>query len=258
MSSVLYEVKNNIAFLTLNRPEKYNAFNREMALQLQQHLDACAKNADVRCVLLTGAGKAFSAGQDLDEVVAPDGPEVATILDEHYNPLVQRIRVLEKPVVAAVNGVAAGAGANLAICCDIAVASRSATFIQAFCRIGLIPDTGGTFFLPRLVGMQKALGLTLLGEKITADEAERIGMIYKVYDDAEFVAASVKLAEQLAQLPPKAIALTKRAMNHSFVSSLDDQLHDEEILQQQASRTQDFKEGVQAFLEKRTPQFKGK
>lgn len=257
MPPVLFEIKNNIAFLTLNRPEKYNAFNREMALLLQQHLDACLESKEVRCVYLTGAGKAFSAGQDLDEVVDPKGPKVTHILSEHYNPLVRKIRRLDKPVLAAVNGVAAGAGANLAICCDIVVATRSATFIQAFCKIGLIPDTGGTFFLPRLVGLQKSLALTMLGDKVPADEAERMGMVYKVYDDALFAESSLQLAAQLAAMPTKALALTKKALNQAFISSFEEQLHDEELLQERASRTSDYNEGVQAFLEKRTPQFKG-
>ena len=257
MPSILFEIRNNIAFITLNRPEKFNAFNREMALLLQQHLDACLESREVRCVYLTGAGKAFSAGQDLDEVVDPNGPNVTHILSEHYNPLVRKIRRLDKPVVAAVNGVAAGAGANLAICCDIVVATRSASFIQAFSKIGLIPDTGGTFFLPRLVGLQKSLALTMLADKVGADEAERMGMLYKVYDDAVFAESSVKLAEQLALMPTKALALTKKALNQAFISSFEEQLHDEELLQERASKTQDYREGVQAFLEKRTPQFKG-
>lgn len=257
MSSVLFEIRNQIAFITLNRPEKFNAFNREMALLLQQHLDACLESREVRCVYLTGAGKAFSAGQDLDEVVDPNGPKVTHILSEHYNPLVRKIRRLDKPVVAAVNGVAAGAGANLAICCDIVVATRSASFIQAFSKIGLIPDTGGTFFLPRLIGLQKSLALTMLGDKVSADEAEHMGMLYKVYDDPVFADASVKLAEQLAGMPTKALALTKKALNQAFISSFEEQLHDEELLQERASKTQDYREGVQAFLEKRSPQFKG-
>lgn len=256
MSSILFEIKDSIAFVTLNRPEKYNAFNRDMALLLQQKLDEC-KSSKVRCVYITGAGKAFCAGQDLEEVVDPNGPKVVNILSDHYNPIISRIRYLEKPVIAAVNGVAAGAGANLAIGCDIAIATQSASFIQAFSKIGLIPDTGGTFFLPRLVGLQKALALSMLGDKVSADEAERLGMIYKVFPDDSFQEESIKIAHTLAQMPTKALALVKKALNQTFISSFEEQLHAEEVLQQRASATDDFKEGVQAFLEKRKPHFKG-
>jgi 2-(1,2-epoxy-1,2-dihydrophenyl)acetyl-CoA isomerase len=257
MSTIVFEIRNNIGFITLNRPDKYNAFNREMALQLQHELDACRKNRDVRCVHITGNGKAFSSGQDLDEVVAPDGPNVTTILAEHYNPIIRQIRKLEKPVVAAVNGVAAGAGANIAICCDVVVAARSASFIQAFSRIGLIPDSGGTYFLPRLIGWQKASALFLLGDKLSADDAEKMGMIYKVFDDAVFAEESVRIAETLAQMPTRALAYTKHLLNNSFMNGYDEQLADEEIFQQRAGNTHDYREGVQAFLEKRKPQFKG-
>jgi 2-(1,2-epoxy-1,2-dihydrophenyl)acetyl-CoA isomerase len=257
MSSILFEIKGSIAFITLNRPEKYNAFNREMALLLQDKLDECKESKEVRCVYITGAGKAFCAGQDLDEVVDPNGPKVVNILAEHYNPIITKIRNLDKPVMAAVNGVAAGAGANLAIGCDIAVATQSASFIQAFSKIGLIPDTGGTFFLPRLIGLQKAMALSMLGDKLTAEEAERLGMIYKVLPDDSFVSGSIGIATTLSQLPTKALHFIKKALNQSFISSFEEQLHAEEILQQRASATYDFKEGVQAFLEKRKPNFKG-
>ncbi|TCJ13992.1 2-(1,2-epoxy-1,2-dihydrophenyl)acetyl-CoA isomerase [Flaviaesturariibacter flavus] len=256
MSSILFEVRDSIAHITLNRPEKYNAFNREMALSLQARLDECA-DAAIRCVYLTGAGKAFSAGQDLDEVVAPDGPDIIKILGEHYNPIVRRLRRLEKPVVAAVNGVAAGAGANIALCCDVVVAARSASFIQAFSKIGLIPDSGGTYFLPRLVGLQKASALFMLGDKVGAEEAERMGMCYKVLDDAGFAEESLKIAQTLAAMPTRGLALTKQALNNSLSNHYDDQLHDEELLQEKAGATYDYKEGVQAFLEKRKPVFKG-
>jgi 2-(1,2-epoxy-1,2-dihydrophenyl)acetyl-CoA isomerase len=257
MSSILFEIKDAIAFITLNRPEKYNAFNGEMALLLQQKLDDCKNNKEVRCVYITGAGKAFSSGQDLYEVVDPNGPKVVNILSDHYNPIISRIRYLDKPVIAAVNGVAAGAGANLAIGCDITVAAQSASFIQAFSKIGLIPDTGGTFFLPRLIGLQKALALCMLGDKVSADEAEKLGMIYKVLPDDSFKDDSLAIAHTLAQLPTKTLGLIKKALNQSFISSLEEQLHAEEVLQQRASGTADFKEGVQAFLEKRKPNFKG-
>ena len=185
MSSILFEIKDAIAFITLNRPDKLNSFNREMALLLQQKLDDCRTN-EIRCVFITGAGKAFSAGQDLAEVTDSSGPGMQRILSEHYNPIVTRIRKLEKPVVAAINGVAAGAGANIALCCDIVVAAQSASFIQAFSKIGLIPDSGGTHTLPRLIGWQKASALMMLGEKVTAADAERMGIIYKVIPDETF------------------------------------------------------------------------
>lgn len=257
MASVLLEVKENIAYITLNRPDKYNAFNREMALLLQDQLTVCKRNKDIRCVYITGAGKAFSSGQDLEEVVAPDGPEVTTILSEHYNPIIRQIRKLEKPVIAAVNGVAAGAGANIALCCDIVVAAESASFIQAFSKIGLIPDSGGTYFLPRLVGWQKASALMMLADKVSATEAERIGMLYKVFPDNSFATEAQKIVATVAQMPTRGLALTKVALNNSFINGYEDQLHDEELLQEKAGATADYKEGVQAFLEKRKPNFTG-
>lgn len=256
MSFILSEVTGAVAFITLNRPEKYNAFNREMALLLQETLDEC-RSADVRCVHITGAGKAFSSGQDLEEVVDSAGPKIEHIVDEHYNPLITRIRELKKPVVAAVNGVAAGAGANLALACDVVVAAQSASFIQAFSKIGLIPDSGGTFFLPRLVGWQKASALMMLGDKVPAEEAERMGMIYKVFPDDAFAAEAKRIAVTLAAMPTLGLAYTKRLLDNSFENNYEDQLHDEGIYQQRAGRTKDYKEGVQAFLEKRKPNFTG-
>jgi 2-(1,2-epoxy-1,2-dihydrophenyl)acetyl-CoA isomerase len=257
MASVLLTIENNIAVITLNRPDKYNAFNREMALLLQNRLDECASLHEVRAVYLTGAGKAFSAGQDLAEVADPEGPGMEKILSEHYNPVINRIRNLPKPVIAAVGGVAAGAGANIALSCDIVVAGQSASFIQAFSKIGLIPDSGGTWFLPRLIGWQKASAIAMLGEKISAAEAERIGMIYKVFADEAFPGASMALAAVLAKMPTKALALTKHALNYSGTNSLEAQLMLEDELQQQAAKTLDFAEGVKSFLEKRPAQFKG-
>jgi len=256
MSTVLFEVKDSVAYITLNRPEKYNAFNREMSLSIQQRLEE-SKSSEIRCVHITGAGKAFSSGQDLLEATNQTGLTVNTIIKEHYNPIIQLIRNLEKPVLAAVNGIAAGAAANIAICCDVVVAARSATFIQAFSKIGLIPDSAGTFFLPRLIGLQKASALCMLGDKVSADEAEKLGMIYKVFDDDTFVEESVRIANTLAQLPTKGLALTKRALNESFKNTLEEQLQEEELLQERAAATHDFKEGINAFLEKRTPNFKG-
>lgn len=257
MSSIQFEISDQIAFVTLNRPDKLNSFTREMALLLQNRLDECASLREVRAVYLTGAGKAFSAGQDLAEVVDPEGSGLANILREQFNPIVTRIRHLPKPVIAAVNGVAAGAGANIALCCDIVVAAQSASFIQAFSKIGLIPDSGGTYFLPRLVGWQKATAIAMLGDKIGAAEAERLGMVYKVYDNEEFTGASRALAAVLAQLPTKALALTKHAFNYSAANGLEAQLMLEDELQQKAAQTRDYAEGVRAFLEKRPAAFKG-
>jgi 2-(1,2-epoxy-1,2-dihydrophenyl)acetyl-CoA isomerase len=258
MESVLLEIKNGVAHLTLNRPEKFNAFNREMALLLQNKIDECEKDDMVRAILLTGNGKAFCAGQDLAEVVDPNGPGMNRILSEHFNPIVLRIRRSMKPFVAAVNGVAAGAGANIALCCDIVVAAQSASFLQAFSKIGLIPDSAGTYFLPRLIGWQKASALMLLGEKVNATDAEKMGMLYKVFEDSSFMEEAIKIAETLAVMPTRGLGLTKKALNNAMYDSLDEQLHTEDSLQQKAAATQDFKEGVAAFLEKRNPVFKGK
>ncbi len=257
MPSVLLEIKDSIAFITLNRPEKLNSFNREMALLLQEKLDECNTTKEVRCLYLTGSGKGFCAGEDLAEVVDPNGPGMQKILGEQFNPIIKKIRNLEKPVVAAINGVAAGAGANIALSCDIVVAHQSASFIQAFSKIGLIPDSGGTFFLPRLIGMQKASAIMMLGDKISAEEAEKIGMIYKVFANDVFEVESKKIAATLSQMPTRGLWLTKKALNKSFGHSLKKQLEFEDELQQQAASTNDFKEGVQAFLEKRQPNFKG-
>jgi 2-(1,2-epoxy-1,2-dihydrophenyl)acetyl-CoA isomerase len=257
MSSILFEIREHIAFITLNRPDKLNSFNREMALLLQDRLDECARLSEVRAVYLTGAGKGFCTGQDLVEVTDPEGPSLHKILSEHYNPIVMRIRQLPKPVLAAVGGVAAGAGANIALCCDVVVAARSASFIQAFSRIGLIPDSGGTYFLPRLVGWQRASAIAMLGDKIGATEAEAMGMIYKAFDDGDFPEASKALALKLAGLPTRALALTKQALNQSHTHTFEEQLQLEDDLQQQASATYDYSEGVKSFLEKRAPNFKG-
>jgi len=257
MSSILFELKKNVGVITLNRPEKFNSFNREMALLLQQVLDDCEKNSEVRCIYISGNGKAFCAGQDLGEVIGENPATFDKILIEHYNPIVTRIRNIGKPIVCAVNGVAAGAGANIALCCDIVVANENASFIQAFSKIGLIPDSGGTYFLPRLIGFQKASALMMLGDKVTAVDAERIGMIYKYFPAESFADDSCKIAETLAQMPTLAFAFTKQALNQSLQNNLTEQLLLEDKLQNKAAVTKDYQEGVNAFLEKRLPNFKG-
>jgi len=257
MPSILFEIKNSVAVITLNRPEKYNSFNRQMALLLQKTLDDCAADKNIRAIYLTGNGKAFCAGQDLGELTGDNPPGFEMILAEHYNPIITKIRTIEKPVLCAVNGVAAGAGANIALCCDVVIASNSASFMQAFSKIGLIPDSGGTFTLPRLIGFQKASALMLLGDKVPAIEAERIGMIYKVFTDEVFAEESMKIAILLSQMPTKGLAYTKLALNASLNNSLDEQLQKEDELQYKAAHTTDYKEGVAAFIEKRSPVFKG-
>ena len=258
MDSILLNIQNKIATITLNRPEVFNSFNREMALLLQQTLDTCAKDENVRAIVITGSGKAFCAGQDLKEVTTPElNPGFRKILEEHYNPIIERIRMIEKPVVAAVNGVAAGAGANIALACDIVVAAENASFIQAFSKIGLVPDSAGTFFLPRLIGFQKASALMMLGDKVSAAEAYNIGMIYKFYPIALFEEEVHKLAATLSDMPTHALALTKKLLNRSMINNLQEQLALESDLQIDASSSNDYREGVIAFMEKRTPDFKG-
>lgn len=258
MSSIVLKIEGNIAFITLNRPEVFNSFNREMALLMQETLDQCAKDANVRAIVITGSGKAFCAGQDLKEVMTPESnPGFRKILEEHYNPIIERIRTIEKPVVAAVNGVAAGAGANIALACDIVVASESAAFIQAFSKIGLVPDSAGTFFLPRLIGFQKASALMMLGDKVGAREAFEIGMIYKFFPIALFEEEVEKLAITLSQMPTHALALTKKLLNRSMINNLQEQLSMESDFQIDASSSNDYQEGVNAFIEKRVPEFKG-
>ncbi len=259
MSSIQKSIENGVATLTFNRPEVFNSFNREMAFLLQDELDACNKDTQVRAIVLTGSGKAFCAGQDLKEITDPElNPGFKKILEEHYNPIIEKIRAIEKPIIAAVNGVAAGAGANIALACDIVIAHEKVSFIQAFSKIGLVPDSAGTFFLPRLIGFGKASALMMLGDKISATEAEKMGMIYKVTTLDEFNNTVTTTAMTLAQMPTKAIGLTKRLLNVSMTNNLEDQLALEGKLQIEASESEDFKEGVDAFVNKRRPVFKGK
>lgn len=247
-----------LAEIALNRPDKYNCFNRQMALELQAALDDCGQDAEVRAIYLTGVGRAFCSGQDLQEVTADDAPSFSTILTEHFNPIILRLRKIEKPVICGVNGVAAGAGASIALACDLTVAAESASFIQAFSKIGLVPDSGSTFFLPRLIGRQRAAGLMMLGDPVTAKEAEAIGMIFRAIPDERFAEEGRALAVRLAAMPTKALAMIKEAINHSLSNNeLEKQLVMEEQLQSRAGQTDDYREGVLAFLEKRKPVFKG-
>ncbi|WP_452226775.1 enoyl-CoA hydratase-related protein [Lacinutrix cladophorae] len=256
--SILLKIENKIAYITLNRPEVFNSINREMAFLFQDTLDACETNTGVRAIVITGAGKAFGAGQDLKEVTDPDlNPGFKKILDEHYNPIITKIRAIKKPIIAAVNGVAAGAAANIALACDIVVAHEKVNFIQAFSLIGLIPDSAGTYFLPRLIGFQKAQALAMLGDKIGAEEAEKTGMIYKMIPLENFEDEVNKLALKLANMPTLALGKIKEAFNASLTNTLEQQLALESKLQIEAASTNDYAEGVAAFIEKRKPNFKG-
>lgn len=256
-----FEISHGVAEITLDRPAVLNSFIRPMARELQAALGLAAGDEAVRAVLLTGAGRGFCAGQDLAEAVPPDGsprPPIESIVRESYNPVVRAIRELEKPVVCAVNGVAAGAGANLALACDIVLAAENASFLQAFCKIGLVPDTGGTFFLPRLIGTARATALAMLGEKVSAAEAQAVGMIWRAVPAEALMQEARVLARHLATQPTRGLGLIKRAMNASLGNTLDQQLELEAELQAQAAATADFDEGVSAFMAKRPPAFEGR
>jgi 2-(1,2-epoxy-1,2-dihydrophenyl)acetyl-CoA isomerase len=257
--TILFEINNGIARLTLNRPEKLNSFNETMHIEIRAALQEVLAQK-TRVLLLTGAGRAFCAGQDLsDRQVTPDsGPlDIGASIDKYYAPLVRTLRTLPLPVLAAVNGVAAGAGANLALACDLVVAAKSASFIQSFAKLGLIPDTGGTYFLPRLVGTARALGLALLGEKLSAEQAADWGLIWRCVDDAMFSSTIEQLVNALAAAPTKGLAATKYAVYHSPHQTLDAQLDLERDIMRELGRSDDFREGVTAFLEKRAPKFSG-
>lgn len=252
-----FKIDSGIGMIRLNRPDKFNSINREMALAFQAALDECSGNKLIRAIYITGEGKAFCAGQDLAEAINGSGPGIRKIVKEHYNPIVLKLRSIEKPVICAVNGIAAGAGANIAFNCDVILASSSASFVQAFSKIGLVPDSGGTFFLPRMIGFQRASALMMLGDKISAGDALNMGLLYKVCDDDKLQNEAWGIAKKMAEMPTKGLGLTKRLLNSSFENSFKEQLDREELAQSEAGETYDYKEGVNAFLEKRMPVFKG-
>ncbi|MDZ7853860.1 MAG: 2-(1,2-epoxy-1,2-dihydrophenyl)acetyl-CoA isomerase PaaG [Halomonas sp.] len=257
---LLYAVEDGVARITLNRPDSLNSFNAEMHAEMRQALKALRQDGSVRALLLTGNGRGFCAGQDLsDRNVAPgaEAPDLGESLEKRYNPMLRTLKDLPFPVICAVNGVAAGAGANIALACDIVLAARSASFIQAFCKIGLIPDSGGTWTLPHLVGMARAKGLAMLGDKLSAEQAEQWGMIWKVVDDESLQDEALSLAHHLANQPTRGLALIKRALHASTDNSFDTHLDLERDLQRLAGRTDDYREGVSAFMDKRQPSFKG-
>ena len=261
MPPILVSHDSGVLAITLNRPDKLNALNPEMHALLREAFERASTDEDVRSVLLTGSGRGFCTGQDLSErKVAPGAApiDLSVSLGSNYNPLVRRMRALPKPIVCAVNGVAAGAGANLALACDIVIAARSASFIQSFCRLGLVPDSGGTYYLPRLVGAARAMGLSMLGDKLSAEEAERWGLIWKVVDDKSLGDEAMVLSKALAQGPTKGYGLIKKALLASPGNSLDAQLDLERDLQREAGFSEDYRNGVAAFLDKRTPSYKGK
>jgi 2-(1,2-epoxy-1,2-dihydrophenyl)acetyl-CoA isomerase len=258
-SLLLRESANGVLLLTLNRPDVLNSFNLELAVEIQQALTDAATDDGTRAILLTGAGRGFCAGQDLGSVsFEPDAPpDIGAIVRAQYNPIVRAIRAIEKPVICAVNGVAAGAGANLALACDLVLASTQASFIQSFAKIGLIPDSGGTWILPRLVGTARASALMLLGDKLPAARALEWGLIYQVCEPSELMPTAMQLATHLATQPTRGLGLTKRALNSALHTPLEQQLDVEASIQTEAGRTRDFNEGVQAFMQKRAPDFTG-
>lgn len=259
--NIIAEEKNGVGYLTFNRPKALNSFNVDMHREVAEVLNLWTKNPDVRCVVISGEGRGFCAGQDLgDRVVDPnaEAPDLGYSIETYYNPLIKTIVNMPKPVICAVNGVAAGAGANIALACDLVIAAKSAKFVQAFCRLGLVPDSAGTWFLPRAVGHARAMGLTLLGDKLPAETAKEWGMIWDVVEDAELKAKVTELAERLAKQPTFGLSLIKKAIHQSSNNTFDEQVLLERDLQRIAGRSEDYREGVQAFMNKREPNFKGR